>query len=274
MSSVCVVIPVFRHYFTSLEKISFEQTLKVLAAHDIYIVAPESLSSESLHVYLSKGRIRIQYFRKSHFESIASYNRLLRSKKFYERFKQYNALLIAQLDSFVFRDELEYWAECNYGTIGAPWFSGFHNADATAAEIIGMGNGGFCMRNIDQCLQVLTFRRRLNPFFKLLHPDFPLFKNLINVIQDGLLINFSTAPFVRQINEDRFWAVVVPRYYSFFRIPSVDEAIRFSFEALPQHLYELNNYQLPFGCHGWWRYDLSFWRPYIESEGYSLEEIV
>jgi hypothetical protein len=274
MSSVCVVIPIFKPNLTPLEKISFEQTLKILAAHDFYIVAPEGLFFNPLLARAIENKIRVLYFKKSFFQSITSYNQLLMSKEFYEKFKQYHALLIAQLDSFVFRDELEYWAEQNYGTIGAPWFRGFDSPDVTTPEITGVGNGGFCMRNVDQCLRVLTAKRRLNTFSKLLQSDRPLFQNLISAIRDSLLINFGVPSFARRINEDRFWAIVIPRYCSFFQIPSVDEAVRFSFEAMPHYLYERNNYQLPFGCHGWWKYNPSFWRPHIESEGYSLEKLI
>ena len=46
----------------------------------------------------------------------------------------------------------------------------------------------------------------------------------------------------------------------------------FAFEARPRTLYEMNGRQLPFGCHAWFRYDLAFWKPFVESLGYELPE--
>jgi hypothetical protein len=53
------------------------------------------------------------------------------------------------------------------------------------------------------------------------------------------------------------------KYYPRFRLPAVDVALRFAFEASPRVYFALNNYELPFGCHAWERYDKAFWEPYL-----------
>ena len=70
--------------------------------------------------------------------------------------------------------------------------------------------------------------------------------------------------------EDRFFCDVAPAFSKEFKIAPIEEAVRFSFELLPQTLFKLNNNKLPTGCHAWWRYDLEFWRPFIEGEGYTI----
>ena len=45
--------------------------------------------------------------------------------------------------------------------------------------------------------------------------------------------------------------------------PQKDEGLRFSFEVAPRLCFELNGRRLPFGCHGWHRYDRTFWEPYL-----------
>ena len=50
-----------------------------------------------------------------------------------------------------------------------------------------------------------------------------------------------------------------------FRLPSIQEAMLFSFEKCLSHLYQLNGEKLPFGCHAFKRYEFeSFWVNYIK----------
>jgi hypothetical protein len=71
--------------------------------------------------------------------------------------------------------------------------------------------------------------------------------------------------------EDIFFSHAVPLKFKDFRIATIEDAIKFSFEVKPDYLFELNNRKLPMGCHAWWRYNLAFWKPYIENCGYNLE---
>ena len=73
------------------------------------------------------------------------------------------------------------------------------------------------------------------------------------------------------INEDKLFSQAGTRF-SFFTIPKPKQAIPFAFEMQPKKLYDLNNKQLPFGCHAWWKYDLEFYEPFIKSSGYILNK--
>ena len=71
-------------------------------------------------------------------------------------------------------------------------------------------------------------------------------------------------------NEDIFWGSVVGESFDWFSLPESTDALKFSMELLPHEAYEFNNRILPFGCHAWWKYDFSFWKPFIERFGYDL----
>ncbi len=62
----------------------------------------------------------------------------------------------------------------------------------------------------------------------------------------------NTSSYIKKhINEDVFWTQLAPKLDKTFRVAEYDVAIRFSFECQPARLFDLNNKQLPFGCHAW-----------------------
>lgn len=63
----------------------------------------------------------VRYFNEQYFDSRKSYNELMLSVDFYRSFREYQYMLIYQLDAFVFEDQLEYWCNKGYDYIGAPW---------------------------------------------------------------------------------------------------------------------------------------------------------
>lgn len=73
--------------------------------------------------------------------------------------------------------------------------------------------------------------------------------------------------------EDEFWGLIVPRYFKWFNVARPEEALRFSFEVLPEELLKLNNNELPFGCHAWEKYDPSFWKKFIDVNINSLQAV-
>ena len=45
-----------------------------------------------------------------------------------------------------------------------------------------------------------------------------------------------------------------------FKVAKADVNYKFSFEVFPRRLYEMNNNELPFGCHAFERYDYEFFK--------------
>lgn len=181
---------------------------------------------------------RIERFEADFFSSINAYNRLMLSPSFYKRFQQYEYILIYQLDAFVFSDQLLYFCNLNYDYIGAPWLYGIFNYVDASHYIWYVGNGGLSLRKVTSFINILEDRK-------------PLQSDQIK-------------------NEDLFFSSIVDEN---FRIAPKEIALQFSFERQVKKCYQQNHNKLPFGCHAWERYDLKFWKPYIEQSGYKVQEI-
>lgn len=265
---VVVVIPIHSENPTPYELISFRQCFKVLSKYDIVVIAPNGLSLQKYREQVVT--FRVLYIDSSWLSSILKYNKLKLSNFFYSLFKDYNYLLTYELDAFVFKDELTEWCNKGYDYIGAPWFDGY-TSPTLENKIVGVGNSGFSLRNI------YTIRGILKHFYFYNPKESSGRKNKVK--------NFINYPFRKLKNltgenftiqkyydwyEDYFFSTIVPTKVPDFKIAPVNDAMKFSFEVNPEILYEINDRQLPFGCHAWLRYNVTFWKPYIEKEGYTV----
>lgn len=245
---VAVVIPVYKKGMTANEEIAFCQCLSVLHRYPIVLLAPEGLCLDLYTSYASQ--FIIQRFSTTFFQSIQGYNKLMLSEIFYERFLEYQYILIYQLDAFVFSDKLEDWCSRDYDYIGAPWLDRCNYLFLLKKSPIrslllllsgrlvnNVGNGGFSLRRVKTFLLLSSLFRRKALAWK--------------------------------SNEDHFWSYWLG-FYPFLKIPSYKEALNFSFELNPEKCFILNQYQYPFGCHAWERYDIGFWRPVFSKFGYTI----
>jgi len=276
MEKCIIIIPIYKKY-TELEKneiVSLNQIFHILGNHLVCIVAPHNLESADYKKFAESLGIKIQEekFDNHFFTSTRSYNKLLLSDAFYNRFRNYNYMLIYQLDAYVFRDELLYWCEKGYDYIGAPWFKGYTQVSSDS-PVVGTGNGGFSLRNIQTNLKILkkvTYLKSMRNlydrcgFSKIL--SFARFINLCLFrftkprTDKGYCMDYITSP--EDFNEDTWWAVLIPQIYN-FKVAPLEDATKFSFEANPKRLYNENGNQLPFGCHAWEKYEPEFWGQFI-----------
>jgi hypothetical protein len=74
------------------------------------------------------------------------------------------------------------------------------------------------------------------------------------------------------MNEDVFWSYFAQKTLSDFKTAPIEEAVKFAFEMNPSDMFKMNGNKLPFGCHAWWKYDINFWKPFIESFGYKINK--
>lgn len=270
MIKACVVIPVYSEQISAYEQISMDQCFQVLQQHAIYFVVPQRLEAFAKnHPYVRQGKAKYKTFNDRFFADIPAYNRLMKFNGFYKSFLDYDYMLIHQLDAFVFRDEFSFWCAQDYDFIGAPLFEGHDQADQSAV-LVGQGNGGFSLRNIKACYHIVSHFKKLNFKRSFDSPAHNLMIRAYRYVKHQLIYNFSGYPFQPIINEDLFWAEVIPENFSWFRVPSPQTSIKFSFEVHPEILYRLNHHELPFGCHAWWKYDLSFWKNHIRASGYNI----
>ena len=273
-----VVIPVYKEYPNSFEQISIRQTFRVLKQHRISLIFPASLSLTQYINIAAEENIVLEAnkFDDWYFTDIYSYSRLLLDILFYQRFSSANYMLIVQPDAFVFRDELNYWIEQNYDYIGAPWFKGFHKPKSN--KIIGVGNGGFSLRNIQIMISILSsIKFKSRPVYS--------FKGVFNKSQENYNYTFFEEKFLLKtlyyinnlcydkikclINEDLFISKIFPKVFPDFKVPDPDIAKYFAFEVNPSYLFKACGNKLPFGCHGWFKYETDFWQPFINREGFN-----
>jgi len=267
-----VVIPLYKVKPSADELISLCQCFKVLNSYNIIFVVPYNFKIKE---YLLFTNHEIKEFPCQYFDSIDGYNNLLKSSKFYFSFIKYKYILIYQLDAFVFKNDLSTWLSKGYDFVGAPWFNGF-NKITTDKIIIGVGNGGFSLRNTKKAIIILRrlyllrllnkylFNNKLSEFLS--HKRVSLISkfimylfsiNNVHIHLKYLLTNTSA-------NEDGFWSIWVNSTFSDFKVASINEAMKFSFEVNPSLLYQMNNNELPFGCHAWRKYEFdNFWSKFI-----------
>ncbi len=269
MQNVVIVIPIHNSNPTPWELISFQQCFKILNKYPIVIVSPDGLNLQRYHSIV--GSFKTIYIDSKWQSSLLGYNKLKVSRFFYNLFKDYNYMLTYELDAFVFKDELEYWCEKCYDYIGAPWFEGYH--EPISNNFIGVGNSGFSLRNIVSSKKILKqyFFKSSEEYrsgkIKLMQAYLKQpFRWLLNQGKENYTIQKYS-----KLNEDVFFAYSIPQYDINFKIAPAEEALQFSFEVKPEFLYQLNHKSLPMGCHAWWKYNLNFWRPFIESYGYKIK---
>lgn len=227
-----VVIPMYKERLTDLEKISLHQCLATLKRYDIILAVPDKLSAQ---FFFDTMIHRVERFDNAYFESVKTYNCLMLTKEFYERFIDYKYILVYQLDAFVFSDKLECFCNMDYDYIGAPWLYGMFRFIDCEHNVWYVGNGGFSLRKTESFIKLLDERG-----------------SLASCNRDA---------------EDVFFASMSD---SNFKVAPPEVAMKFSIETDVRKCYEKNNKQLPFGCHAWERYDIEFWKPYIEKCGYCI----
>jgi hypothetical protein len=71
-------------------------------------------------------------------------------------------------------------------------------------------------------------------------------------------------------NEDLFWSAIAPTYFPFIRIPEESECLKFAYMINVEESLKKHNGVLPFGCHGWFRYETDTWRRIFANLGYTI----
>ena len=257
-----IITPVFRSELDVGERRSLDYLRATLSQYERTIIAPPAIDLSAFEGF------QIVRFPARFFRSVDSYNRLMLTRRFYRRFRDYEFLLVYQLDALVFRDELEQWCSAGYDYIGAPIL--FDTSDQT----FGL-NGGFSLRRTRAFLDVvegnskgqtnrvtegMLFMRRniltrtVKRLLLWLH-----FKGVYNVLP--ILVLKSG------YHEDMFWSTFAPLFSPGFKVAPPEVAQYFAFEAQPSRLYQENNRQLPFGCHAWERWEPEFWAAVLPNGG-------
>lgn len=273
-----VVLPTHRAEPTDDELVSLRQATGVLSRHPLHLVVPGALDTSA---YTERFPSLVVTRVPGHFfGSLAAHNRMLMSSSFYDLFAAHRFVLVHHLDAFVFRDELEHWCRRDDDYVGPPWFAGFDRA-APDAPLIGVGNGGFSLRKVATFRHVtglledaaqrgrtarlpqkmrLALRRTVLPAARRLRVPRATYERMFASVCAGF-----------PGNEDLFWGLRVPVDLPEFRVIAASDAVPFAFENHPRRLFEMTGRRLPFGCHGWPRYDRPFWQPFLDAAATALD---
>ena len=245
-NKIAIVIPNHRGNLKWPEKISLQRCKDVFSNYDVILVHPEGMDLEEHRSYgIIKKFIGLE---PKYFSSDKMYNRLMNIPYFYKNFLDYDYILIYQLDTFVFENNLEEWCNMGYTYVGAPWINE-RWIEENNRKIPGIGrffnrvgNGGLSLRKV-------------KPFYY------------------GSVFLYPLALFWKgNWHEDVFWTTVAARILPGFKVPDVKTALKFAFEELPEKCYEMNNNTLPFGCHAWEKFNTPFWATHFKKYGYDISD--
>jgi len=273
---VNIVIPVYSPNLSPNEVLSLNQCLRVLKNYPITLVTHHDVDTSVYQgLFLqNKKPFKVAYFESHFFKSIFTYSQLLLSRDFYARFKDYEYILIYQLDGFVFRDELMDWCEKGYDYIGAPWLK-HYGVNYEGNELWKVGNGGVSLRKISTFLNAFDqpFPCKSSWYFIKSIRKKQFLPQLLKTLQMLLVLTFShkTVEYILQhytderVNEDCFWAEAFQSTKMALNIPDVLTGARFCLEQKPSHAFKLIGNELPFTCHAFEKYEYeSFWKDIID----------
>jgi hypothetical protein len=177
-------------------------------------------------------------------------------------------LLIFQLDAYLIGVDLNKFMLKDYTFIGAPWFD--DEGKENGASMI--GNGGFSLRKSKDFLRILKNNSIVSQlFWRMYRPYNTLYRRLFKLL---ILYPYKLYACIRRLPFELEWSkynnvnedVIFSSLFSMddsFSIPDFKDALEFSFECYPNKCYNLNNKNLPLGCHAWSRYDLDFWKSHL-----------
>jgi hypothetical protein len=238
--SLVIVIPIYKVEFDMEEQLLVDRMFDVFVKRELTFVGPMNLDIGYYERRYPSAKLIT--FQSTYFESVHGYSRLLLSKAFYEAFDDKEFLLISQPDVYVFRDDLDIWLQKPYDYIGAPWPSGFSvkvNIGRFANESGGtlltafVGNGGFSLRRIRQCIRLIEHDKEVADWFSASGSNEDLFFSFIGGMTPGILF------------------------------PNPVEASLFAMEQDPSFFYKLNGGVIPMSAHAYKKYSPHFWRSYV-----------
>lgn len=267
---VAVMVPLPSADLSYEEEVSMRQLRKHLDSHDKFLLVPEGME-------VGFEGFRVLELERRHFGSAANHNRMLYRTDFWEKFSDYEYVLMYHLDALVFSDRLLEWCDKDLDYIGAPFLKSVHTPWVETERV---GNGGFALYRVRSVLRVLWGRYRDEPakywedrFWKWIEIRQRLLRPLRAAVPTWLR-GRATAPLQRrlrqmdhiEINErgnDLFWSDQAKRYLPEFKVGSLEQGLDFAFETEPKWSLERNGGRIPFGCHAWGRYDRGFWENYL-----------
>lgn len=244
MNSVAVIVPAYKAVPDADEQKCFERICRIFHDYPIVLCNPQDLDTSYYRkVY---PPLRFLSMNKDYFLSTAAYNRLMLSSEFYAAFlKQYDYILICQLDVWVFRNNLPQWIDKNYDYIGAPW----HNRALHLIQYFTVKQG---IKTVFRALKGRNFNHAVG------NGGFSLRK-----VQAFFEICKTNQTSIWKANEDYFWSFLAKHPDGTkLRVPTDTEAAAFCIETDARH-YMKDRTLPPMAVHAYKKYDFSYWKSFI-----------
>ena len=265
--TVAIMVPFSnRVELTDDEEISLRHLRHFLGRYDKYAIAPPALD-------IDLPDFTILRFDDPYFGSAQNHKRLLFSPDLYRAFGDYEYLLTYHLDALVFSDQLLDWCGRGFDFVGPPWVKHPNAPYAGMTQIENrVGNGGFSLKKVSSFLNVLLSpRRAVEPrdYWRQAREQGKGLRVQAKAALEYVRLHSSHYNNIQwevarwRKNEELFWDRRACHYSPGFRIATVEEALPFGFEAVPEYCFELNGRKLPFGCHAWPKYNRAFWESYL-----------
>lgn len=263
----CVLVPLYRPSLTKVEALSLVATHQRAAGQGtLAILHPPEMTpfirqlQEWFAGYNHKEgpTYRSVEFPSRFFKSVSAYSNLLMSEDFYERLSGHEWLFIIQSDALLLSDQWSSWLDCPHSYIGAPWFVGL-DQPRQPLRPLGGGNGGFSLRRIADCREVLRYRGWLYHHWRRLElGTLPDQRWRAEGRAARRLLSFAGRFEKINIYEDLFWSFMAPHLSPTFSVAPFRLASGFAFETEPRALFQQTQI-MPVGCHAHERHDPVFW---------------
>lgn len=253
---IAIVVPIYKLPLSPDDRICLNQLFKVMTGYDIYAVFPENLDITDV---CEEYPLLKSSMESSHFSSLRSYNKLVLSRSFYDAFSNYKYILINQLDTYIFKDELCKWANSGFDYVGAPfvpdknkywsplrrlwckfnfYLRRYKGTNPHHSQWYQVGNGGLCLRNVSK------FQNITKKYKQQIEDDLSDEKDFY---PEDLWLSFELK------DDDRL------------KTPDWKIALLFSIECSPQKCMDIIGNKLPFGTHAWTLdKHRPFWGKYIK----------
>jgi hypothetical protein len=250
---VAIVIPIYKSTLTKGEEYSLQRCQKILKDFPIIFLAPKNLNA----IYTKN--FQVEEFDKQYFEGIQGYNRFMLSTELYQRFEQYEYILVYQLDALVLSNQLLYWCNQNLDYIGAAWVGPKRDFISAIKHTIKVKNyenslKGTQVMHRELRLDLISFKKAGNGGFSL---------RKVNTLKH-ITEKYSTwieKIIDAHIPEDTFFAILLNLYQpKTLKVGSFRQGLRFAFEMNPSRAFRLNWWRLPFGCHDFEDWEPDFWQ--------------
>lgn len=229
-----IIIPIYKYDIDIMTTTSINSLIKSASDYTkenypIILVSHEDLNDivqNILREFNNSGFNAVsEFFDKKYFESIDSYCQLLKSYDFWERFQQFDYVLIYQDDCLLIKDDLKEWIKKDYDYIGAPVISQKSGWSITPV----VGNGGCSLRKVKWFMDVT------DPNGKFLQKYKSQLESEDSAKESGIYKRI----------EDVYFLELVAYYYG-IKVPEFNEAADFSFDMNPDILVKLKKTQNQF----------------------------